>query len=263
MKLRSLLLLTMTGSMLLFQNCQKEKANVIPVVTEEPDTHDHEHWNYEHPNTWGGYSMDCEGVIQSPINIDREKTLKASLPDLFQYYTEFPITINDNGHTLQVTTNPDVKNNYTVFNSTHYNFKQFHFHAMSEHTIDGVHSPMEMHLVHQSDAGEILVIGLMIEEGPIDNPLVATTFGNWPNEKEFDFAKSDVVNINDVLPKGTEYYNYIGSLTTPPCSMGLQWIVMKETLKLSAEQIAGFRARYSNNYRPIQSLNNRVVYEKI
>jgi carbonic anhydrase len=122
---------------------------------------------------------------------------------------------------------------------------------------------MEMHLVHANASGEILVVGLMVEEGLTANTLIDKVWLNFPGDTEKEHETISSININDVIPVAKGYYNYIGSLTTPPCSMGLQWIVMKETLKLSATQINQFRAKYDHNYRPVQKLNNRVVYEKI
>lgn len=103
----------------------------------------------------------------------------------------------------------------------------------------------------------------MIEEGTTDNLLIAKVWNNLPAEKKHEESKTTTIIMTDVLPAGKGYYNYIGSLTTPPCSMGLQWIVLKESLKLSASQIATFQAIYNHNYRPVQKLNNRVVFEKI
>lgn len=245
--------------MFFFQNCKKERTNVIPSVEEKQQ---HAHWNYEHPETWGGVSGDCDGVIQSPIDIVTFATLKTGLPALQFSYQSFPLSILDNGHTIQVNTNKNDVNNYVSFNGKLYKLKQFHFHAESEHTINGAHAPMEMHLVHATDNGEILVVGLMVKEGEA-NMLIDKVWGNLPSAKEKEEQKNTAINVMEVIPAGTGYYNYIGSLTTPPCTMGLQWIVMKEPLQLSTAQIASFRRLYSHNYRPVQKLNNRVVYEKI
>lgn len=254
---KSILLFIALPAMLFFQNCRKERANVIPEIT-----HEEEHWNYERPESWGGFSGDCNGVIQSPIDINTMATLKSGLPDILFSYADFPMAIIDNGHTIQVNTNSHSANNHVGFNSKQYKLKQFHFHAHSEHTINGVHAPMELHMVHVTDHGEILVVGLMIQEGTA-NTEIEKIWNNLPTEKEHEQQKNTAINMTGVLPAGKGYYNYIGSLTTPPCSMGLQWIVMKDPLQLSAAQIQAFRNLYNHNYRPTQKLNNRVVYEKV
>ncbi|MCB0697909.1 MAG: carbonic anhydrase family protein [Chitinophagaceae bacterium] len=262
MKLRSVLLLGATLSMVLFQNCRKEKADIIPTITVDTTTHEEAHWNYEQPETWGGVSGDCQGVIQSPIDINTFATLKAVLPPLEFNYNDFPISIIDNGHTIQVNTNTSDAVNTVTYNGKQYKLKQFHFHAKSEHTINGYHTPMEMHLVHANDDGEIMVVGLMIEQGDTPNALIDAVWSNLPGEKMHEHTTGTYINLNTILPLSPGYFNYIGSLTTPPCSMGLQWMVMKTPVKLSADQIATFRALYDHNYRPTQKLNNRIVYEK-
>lgn len=251
------LVLAILPALLFFQNCKKERANVIPEV------HEHETWNYEHPETWGAASGDCNGVIQSPIDINTFATLKSNLPDLEFSYVDFPFSIIDNGHTIQVNTGSNDALNMVVFNNKAYKLKQFHFHAKSEHTVNGEHSPMELHMVHATEEGEILVVGLLVEKGAANNKLADLVLQNLPTEKKKEQSRTVMINMNDVLPAGKGYYNYIGSLTTPPCSMGLQWIVMKDRLQLSASQISSFEQLYDDNYRPVQQLNNRVVYEKI
>lgn len=137
MNSRVLLLLSLT-SVLFFQNCRKDN-----------DIKDDSHWDYEHPD-WTHISSDCGGIIQSPVNIDTTLTLKADLPDLEFGYGPFPFAIVDNGHTIQVSTKTHDGSNTLVFNDETYKLKQFHFHAKSEHQINGRHAPMELHLVHQA-----------------------------------------------------------------------------------------------------------------
>lgn len=244
-------------TVLLLQNCIKEKGNVIPEVSKVTA-----HWGYEHPESWGGISGNCGGVVQSPIDINTSATAKnTELPALQFSYSNFPISIVDNGHTIQVNTNNYATANTLSYKDKTYQLKQFHFHALSEHTINGAHSPMEMHLVHAADDGALLVVGLMIKEGTA-NSMIERVWSNVPDVENKEELRSVTINVKDVLPASQGYYNYIGSLTTPPCAMGLNWFVMKEPLFLSAAQIAAFRQLYSHNYRPVQPLNNRTVHEK-
>lgn len=245
-------------SLLLLQNCIKEKENVIPEVSKVT-----EHWGYEHPESWGGISGNCAGVVQSPIDINTSATAKnVDLPALQFSYSSFPISIVDNGHTIQVNTNTYAAANTVSYKDKKYQLKQFHFHAMSEHTINGEHSPMELHLVHAADDGALLVVGLMIKEGTANN-MIDLVWSNIPDTENKEEQRTIAINVKDVLPATQGYYNYIGSLTTPPCAMGLNWFVMKEPLFLSAAQIEAFRQMYSHNYRPVQPLNNRTVHEKL
>jgi carbonic anhydrase len=225
--------------------------------TAEITRHD-AHWEYEHPD-WAniGYN-DCGGNIQSPINIQTSETIKALLGDIQFNYSPFAFTIVDNGHTIQVM---DKGGNTISLNGTAFTFRQFHFHAHSEHKIDGAASPMELHLVHQDAAKNILVLGIMLEEGA-PNPFVENIWKHIPTEKKKEIATTETVQLLDVLPANKSYYNYTGSLTTPPCSQGLQWIVFKNKVTLSKPQIERFTKIYHDNVRPIQPLNNRLVLEK-
>jgi carbonic anhydrase len=122
---------------------------------------------------------------------------------------------------------------------------------------------MEMHLVHQSTSGALLVVSVMLIEGTGDNPFIQHVWNDFPDEKEVEMPGTSQIDFTGLFFSGIRYYNYIGSLTTPPCSMGLQWIILTEPVILSTEQIDFFKARYNHNYRPVQPLNNRLVYQKI
>ena len=220
------------------------------------------HWDYNNTD-WAaeGYT-DCGGTIQSPINIVTANTIKAILPDVKFNYSEFPENIIDNGHTVQVNLNGNSASNNITYNGATYNLKQFHFHIASEHRVDSVQTAMELHLVHQNEqSGAYIVVGLMMELSPVDNPVIEKLWSSLPKEKGKELATNTKLNINDLLPTSRLYYTYTGSLTAPPCSQGLNWIVMKERIKISAAQVAKFKAIYSNNSRPTQPLNNRLVYE--
>ncbi len=238
-------------SALAFNSCNKSGEFVKP---------DSIHWEYEHPD-WSheGYG-DCAGKVQTPININTASTVKTQLGDLTFGYAPFAMKIIDNGHTIQV--NGDGKSKVTL-NGTSFTFKQFHFHHKSEHTINGKASDMEVHFVHVDDAtGNITVLGIMLKEGA-ENALVSKVWANIPKTKEEEVTTAVSLNLNDLLPQDKKYYTYTGSLTTPPCSQGLQWILFKEPVEISEAQAKAFEALYENNARPIQPLNNRLVLEKI
>ena len=136
--------------------------------------------------------------------------------------------------------------------------KQFHFHAPSEHTIDGKHAAMEMHLVHLDGAGRIGVVGVMIHEGAY-NPAFEPIWDYLPTEVNKRIEYGATVNPTNLLPKDRSYFQYMGSLTTPPCSQDVNWYVLVHPIEMSKEQIAKFTTIINHNNRPVQSLNERTI----
>lgn len=229
---------------------------ISSVQSEEVD------WSYggqENPTHWGELSpefADCEtGKYQSPINLEQiDQSIPASLKFNYQP-TSLEIVRNvSNGQNVQV--NYDKGSTLTV-NSQEYELFQFHFHTPSEHTLKGEASGMELHLVHQNQAGEYAVVGVFIEEGE-ENPLLATIFNNLPAENG---TKTDDVTLNasDFLPSERSYWSYSGSLTTPPCTEGVSWYVLDTPIEVSEEQMNQFAELYTVNARPVQPLNERQV----
>jgi carbonic anhydrase len=246
------------GSFLLFAlvSCNKNSEEIEP--------NSEVHWDYESPATWGTLDLpnnQCAGLIQTPINIESTNTIKSVLPELGLNYLSFPINIIDNGHTIQINN----KGTSTLkYNKQEYALAQFHFHAHSEHTIDGKSAPMEIHFVHKSSTdGSLLVIGVLVEGGGVANSSMASYIESFPNVIEKESSLSKTINPLDLLPLSKKYFNYTGSLTTPPCSQGLNWIVLKEKLKISTEQISKFEAKYNHNYRPILPIGSRTIFESI
>lgn len=224
--------------------------------TSEGDT---SHWDYEHAKDWSatGYP-ECAGTIQSPVDIDVAKTVTATgLPVLVFNYNNFNPKLIDNTHTLQVNNNGT---NTIVFQSKTYNFLQFHIHAHSEHTINGATTPMEIHLVHSDPgSGALLVVGVWINSGTA-NALMDKVLNNWPTAKETEVTSTESINLTDLLPSNKNYYTYVGSLTTPPCTQGVTFVLLKQAMTMSTAQITKFTNVYDHNWRPTQPLNNRIVY---
>ena len=219
------------------------------------------HWTYEGeagPEHWGELSPEFEacssGIEQSPIDLD--STADANPADLQFAYQASPLTIVNNGHTIQV--NYDEGSTLQVDGQT-YNLLQFHFHNASEHTVDSGATPMEMHLVHSNDAGELAVVGLFLNEGD-ENVALAPVFENMPADEGEPVAVDGVtVDAGTVLPSDQSYWRYDGSLTTPPCSEGVKWFVMTTPIEASPDQIAAYTNIYSNNARPTQPMNDRTM----
>jgi carbonic anhydrase len=219
------------------------------------------HWNYKNMEWDKEGFPDCGGKQQSPINIIKNNAVKdATLTALtFSYAASTSINELDNGHTLQVA-NSDA--NSISVNGNSYQLLQLHFHAGSEHQIDGKQFPMEIHFVHKnSSTNKITVVGVMVSEGAA-NAQVAKIFDNWPSVADSTFKTNKTVSLDSLLPAGKEYYTYPGSLTTPPCTEGLQWVILKQSITMSHSQIEYFKKHYNGNFRPVQALNGRVVKTK-
>ncbi len=222
------------------------------------------HWGYtghNTPATWGTLSKkfrECGvGLNQSPINITH--SLQANLPPLNPDYSHSSKNIVDNGHTIQV--NMEAGDTLTV-DGIVFELKQFHFHSPSENHIDGKSFPLEAHFVHVDKNGDIAVIAVMFKEGAA-NPELEKIWTNMPN-KEGDSKALKLKSIaKDLLPKDKHYYRFNGSLTTPPCTEGVRWFVLKQPMTISKEQIKKFHddTMHHNNNRPIQPLDARMIVE--
>ena len=217
-------------------------------------------WGYgpqNGPALWGtldpAFNTCAMGKEQSPIDLTAGQ---GADPLAIEFnYQRTRIAVENNGHTIQV--NPDT-GSAIVLSGVRFDLLQFHFHHASEHTVDGNQLPLEMHLVHRNDGGSLAVVGILFEEGPA-NGVLGPVWDHLPTEA----ASSNVVpgdyDLASVLPATRKTWRYPGSLTTPPCTEGVQWIVLTEQLTMSAEQIAAFGAIFPNNFRPVQPLGERVL----
>ncbi|HXY24125.1 MAG TPA: carbonic anhydrase family protein [Candidatus Acidoferrum sp.] len=221
------------------------------------------HWSYsgqEGPNEWGklnsSYAACSSGRTQSPIDIrDARKT---DLPALKFDYNSVSLNIIDNGHTIQV--NYPTGSTLMAGDKT-YTLKQFHFHHPSEELVNGHGYDMVAHLVHQDGEGRLAVVAVFLKKGKA-NGLIDSVWKNIPKEKEKAADVSGAtVNATDLLPADRGYYTFTGSLTTPPCSEGVTWYVMKTPVALSEAQLAAFAKLYFKNARPIQAANGREILE--
>jgi carbonic anhydrase len=238
--------------------CQQSEK---PAEHAAPEKHEI-HWGYEGeggPAYWGSlkpeYATCGSGLYQSPIDINN--TIKASLDKLAFSYKETPLKIINNGHSIQVNYEPG--STFTVDGQT-YELLQFHFHAPSEHTVKGQFYDMEMHLVHKNSKNELAVVGVMLKKGTPNN-IIQVLWDNIPSEVNKENAVTGIsVNAAGLLPSNTGYYHYFGSLTTPPCSEGVNWSVLKTPIEVSEEQIAKFRSVMGvDNNRPVLPVNKRFI----
>ena len=228
-------------------------------------------WHYEGdegPAHWGTLSpqfASCQsGRAQSPIDIvapARRDTpdavvLKFAATSLRIVHHEHVADAINNGHTIQV--NYSDGDTLTVGGRA-YQLVQYHFHAPSEHSVNGRQFPMEMHLVHVNAEGQLAVIGVLISEGT-PNAAFDPIWANLPVTKGVEHHLEHVtVDVDALLPTAHTTYRYEGSLTTPPCSEGVKWFVMTTPIALSKAQIGAFTALFHGNNRPVQPLNGRPV----
>lgn len=217
-------------------------------------------WSYggsENPTQWGKLSNDfalCElGRDQSPINI--KNTVEDSPAKIDFDYKPSPLVVVNNGHTIQVNY---AQGSTVTINGKKYALLQFHFHTPSEHNINDKASPMELHLVHRNEAGQLAVVGVMLNQG-IANPLIAEIWKQIPDIGATNTVSDRLINASNLLPSKKSYFSYMGSLTTPPCSEGVSWNLFLEPITVSKEQVEIFAKIYQVDARPLQPINDRTV----
>ena len=236
----------------------KKVVAVAPVV---PKVYSNT-WSYEGENgpaNWGKINPEwakCgSGNRQSPI--DLRDGMKVELEQINFDYHPSSFNVTDNGHTVQVMVGGG---NFITVNNRMYELIQFHFHRPSEERINGKGYEMVMHLVHKDGEGRLAVLALLLERGK-PQPVIQTVWNNLPLEKLETLAPSTVLDPLDLIPARRDYFTFMGSLTTPPCTEGVLWLVMKEPVQASPAQMALFSRLYPLNARPIQPGSGRIVKE--
>ena len=218
-------------------------------------------WTYKGdtgPRTWSELSKEyaqCKvGTKQSPVNLTQPFADMAGT--LLLNYGKTPVE----GRRLNEKVRVDIEpGHYVVYNNERYNLLQFHTHAPSEHTIDGKQYPAVMHFVHKNAKGELLVVGVMIEEGN-HNPEWEKIQTHMKSEK--DGKKLGEIDLDGLLTDAASYFHYDGSLTTPPCSENVKWFVLKKPVAVSKEQLAMIPSQKTHTNRPIQPLNDRKIFSQ-
>ncbi len=241
----------------------KSGGYMLELAHSEPALqHAHFHWSYDgegSPDNWAKIdpkNKTCAtGQRQSPIDI--KDGIKVDLEAIKFNYRPSNFRIVDNGHTVQVA----VGDSSISLTGKTYELVQFHFHRPSEEKVNGQRFDMVVHLVHKSDEGQLAVVAVLLERGT-EHPAIQTLWNNLPLEKNVEVSPpGPIINPANLLPADMNYYTYMGSLTTPPCTEGVLWMVMKQPVQVSAEQINIFSRLYRNNARPIQPTSNRMIKE--
>ena len=221
------------------------------------------HWGYAGeigPESWAdlspNFALCRSGTRQSPIDLTGatpiegvafQRQLGSTVLTIEQ--RAHVMDLIDNGHTIQITNDAPV---HFDLDGERFDLVQYHFHAPSEHTIDGEHGPLEAHSVHKSAAGNLAVVGVLFEVGehdPIWDPIINALPSGPGGRRHLEGLELDPAELH---PLAERYFRYEGSLTTPPCSEGVHWIIMAERPHISQEQLAAFTSRLHNNHRPVQ-----------
>ena len=234
---------------------QKVAMPIAPQALDQPA-----HWSYQGeggPAQWGALKPDfakcASGTRQSPIDI--RDGIRVDLDPVQFQYRSTGYSVVDNGHTVQV--NLGTGNTIEVL-GRRYDLVQFHFHRPSEERINGRQFDMVAHLVHKDVEGRLAVVAVLLDRGSA-HPLVQAIWNNLPLEKGDEIPARAALDLNQLLPEDRRYFTYMGSLTTPPCSEGVLWMVMAQPVTISAEQLAIFARLYPMNARPTQSVSGRLI----
>ncbi|WP_438297393.1 carbonic anhydrase [Streptomyces sp. HUAS TT7] len=219
------------------------------------------HWSYEGahgPDKWGdmgGEFATCKtGREQSPVDLTAGKA-GGKPASLSVDYKPVPLKLENNGHTIQATVPAGSK---ITVDGAPYELQQFHFHLPSEHTVKGQGTAMELHFVHKNAEGKLAVLGVLMKEQPGASAF-APLWKALPDRQGKTTQISEPVDLNKLLPAGRGSYQYAGSLTTPPCSEGVKWTVLKETVTVSPEEAAAYRKLFPKTNRPVQPHNDREL----
>ena len=208
------------------------------------------------PDVVAADSLRCRiGHKQSPIDI--VTAVKADLPALDFRYRAEPLRFANDGHTLRVRLANDSR---LWIGADAYRLEQVHFHTPGGDRIAGEEFPLSAHLLHRSDAGQLLGVVVLFRRGA-GNPALAALWPRIPQRADGDHRSSDTIDATRLLPADRSYYRYDGSLTASPCTEGVVWLVMKQPLEVSSEQLAYWRARFADNMRGPQPTHGRIVQE--
>ncbi len=218
------------------------------------------HWGYgpdNGPAVWGRlsseYALCAVGNRQSPIDI--AAATPVDLPAVAFHYQPMMLEVLNNGHTIEVASTSE---NWIGVGGARYDLTQFHFHTPGEHTVAGRPFDMEVHLVHRNQEGTLAVVGVLVRRGG-EHPVLDALAEHLPKPGESFAIEGKKIAVAGLLPEASRIFRYEGSLTTPPCSEGVQWFVLETPVAISDAGLAVFQTILGNNSRPVQPLNGRTL----
>nr|WP_294923113.1 carbonic anhydrase family protein [uncultured Flavobacterium sp.] len=267
MKNRIINFVLVIGSAIAITSCKSGSgANTATTKADNSKEAHKKHWNYEGetgPEHWCEIDKnDCGGQAQSPIDIFGAKKDGSLKPIDFHYDSQTKVhDVVNNGHTIQFNFEPG---DYIMISGEKFELKQFHFHEPAEHTINGVRYPLVAHLVHVNKDGKIAVVEVMGKEDDENNDVYEFLEKYLPVKESQSKEINAHLDFSKILPDNKAYYTYTGSLTTPPCTEGVQWFVMKEAIDVSPKMIKDLKDLMpKNNFRSVQPLNGRIIKESM
>lgn len=219
-------------------------------------------WAYEGargPAAWGGlapsYAACGSGERQSPVDLGNATPAMLATPDVD--WPAMPLVMANTGHTIVVEATAYATMGLGV-DGQDWRLKSFHFHHPSEHTVEGRAFPLEIHFVHEDAQGGrgLAVAGIFVRSGAF-NPTLETIFSAMPREPGLRITLDTLVTPALLLPEERETWRYHGSLTTPPCTEVVRWVVYTQPIEAAAEQIQAFAGLFPMNARPVQPLGRR------
>lgn len=250
--MRKIFTLALVSTLLLSISC-RDNEKLLPDCTGAV-------WGYrgtDGPGFWKDICQnygDCGGEAQSPVNIEGEVD-DNSLEPLAIRSADSEIHALNNGLTVAFTMDPGSE---LTFNGVTYQLEQFHFHTPGEHTVDGFSYPVEVHFDYKSpQSGQLAVVSMFVREGAI-NPFLTQIVPQLPSSGQ-EYHDPAFINPGAFLPANLSYHTYTGSLSTPPCTENVIWIILENPVEASANQIGAFVSKQGRNNRPLQQLNGRVI----
>lgn len=224
------------------------------------------HWSYSGktgPSHWSAMApnfVECgNGKAQSPIDLESRDAKSGKAGEFHIDYEKGAVALVNNGHTVQANVS-DAKDT-VVFDGDTYRLSQFHFHSPSEHTTDGMRFPLEIHFVNEDARKRVVVVGVVVKLGKQNESLAPVLRSLPASDKGIsqDTTPPIAVDVGSILPRDHRAYVYAGSLTTPPCTEGVHWVVLKEPIQMSNDQLASFIRIFPDNHRPLQKANGREI----
>ncbi len=217
-------------------------------------------WSYEGdsaPEHWASlqreFAVCGSGVRQSPV--DLSDAIEVDLAPINFKQQPGPFRVQDNGRSIKVIASPG---QFMELMGRRFELQEIEFHRPGEGRMNGKAFEMSAHLLHKDSSGKFAVLAVMLEQGA-EQPLVQQVLNNLPLEKGDPAMANGLLDLKALMPASNAHYLYMGSLTTPPCTEGVLWAVMKQAATVSAAQLAIFDRLYPANARPVQSSNGRLI----